>query len=134
MGFWATEWIALPQAMILAGGLLDKLAAVLEGLEVDEGRMRANLELTGGQIMAEAVMMALARTIGHEPAHQLVLGASRRALAEERTLASVLAEDPAIAARLSAADLEALLEPAGYLGLSASAAAAVEARVTGRDG
>jgi 3-carboxy-cis,cis-muconate cycloisomerase len=63
-----------------------------------------------------------------------VLGASRRALAEERTLASVLAEDPAIAARLSPADLEALLEPAGYLGLSASAAAAVEARVTGRDG
>ena len=129
MGFWAAEWVALPQAFILCGGLLDKLAQVLEGLEVDEARMRANLELTGGKIMAEAVMMALGREIGHEPAHAHVLTATRRATAEGRGLASVLAEDPKISAHLSAAELERLLDPAAYLGLSAESAAAVATRV-----
>ena len=72
MGLWALEWIAIPQALILAGGIVDKLAAVLEGLAVDEERMRANLELTQGQIMAEAVTMALARAIGRASCRERV--------------------------------------------------------------
>jgi adenylosuccinate lyase/3-carboxy-cis,cis-muconate cycloisomerase len=60
MRYWSAEWLALPQAFILAGGLLDKLVYVLEGLEVNEERMLANLDSSGGLIMAEAVMMALA--------------------------------------------------------------------------
>ena len=58
---------------MLAAGVVDKLAAVLEGLEVDAARMRANLDVSRGQIMAEAVMMALGRSLGHERAHELVL-------------------------------------------------------------
>ena len=129
MRFWATEWVALPQAFILCGGLLDKLAHVLEGLEVDEARMRANLDLTAGQIMAEAVMMALGRALGHEPAHALVLAATRRASAERRDLAAVLAEVPEVARQLSPAELERLLDPAAYLGLAAASAEAVASRV-----
>ena len=59
MGYWAAEWVALPEALVLAAGVVDKLASVLEGLEVDAARMRANLDVSRGQIMAEAVMMAL---------------------------------------------------------------------------
>ncbi len=129
MRFWAAEWIALPQAFILAGGILDKLASVLQDLRVDEARMRANLDLTGGQIMAEAVMMALGRTIGHERAHALVLTASRRADGEGRGLAAVLAEDGEIAEHLTPAELERLMDPAAYLGLAAASAEAVAARV-----
>jgi adenylosuccinate lyase/3-carboxy-cis,cis-muconate cycloisomerase len=131
MRFWAAEWVAVPQAFILAGGLLDKLAHVLEGLEVDEGRMRANLDLTSGQIMAEAVMIALARVIGHESAHHLVLVASRRATAEGRNLAAVLADDPEVTAVLPASRLESLMDPASYLGLSVASAEAVADRVEG---
>src|SRR5262249_5004052 len=58
MGAWAVEWHAVPDAVILSAGLVAKLAHVLEGLEVDEARMRRNLDATGGAIMAEAVMMA----------------------------------------------------------------------------
>src|SRR5262249_38957145 len=78
MGAWATEWLAVPEALVLTAGILDKLAAVLEGLEVDAERMRANLELSRGAIMAEAVMMALAPSLGHEAAHAAVAAASRR--------------------------------------------------------
>jgi adenylosuccinate lyase/3-carboxy-cis,cis-muconate cycloisomerase len=129
MALWAAEWIALPQAFILCGGVLDKLALVLEGLEVDAARMRANLDFTRGQIMAEAVMMALARELGHEPAHALVLAASRRAEAEGRDLADVLGEEPDVAARLAPAELARLMDPSAYLGLAAKSAEAVATRV-----
>jgi 3-carboxy-cis,cis-muconate cycloisomerase len=131
MGLWAAEWIALPEALVLCSGIVDKLAGVLEGLEVDDARMRANLDLTRGRIMAEAVMMALARAVGHEPAHELVLRAARRAAAEERDLADVLAEEPEVAARLSRVELDDLMDPSAYLGLSAASAEAVAAREAG---
>jgi adenylosuccinate lyase/3-carboxy-cis,cis-muconate cycloisomerase len=129
MGYWAAEWIALPLALILAGGIADKLAAVLEGLEVDPGRMRANLALTHGQIMAEAVMMELARAIGHERAHVLVFAASRRATGEGRSFLEVLGQDPDVTTHLAQPELDRLFDPTGYLGLSAESAEAVAGRL-----
>jgi adenylosuccinate lyase/3-carboxy-cis,cis-muconate cycloisomerase len=131
MGLWAVEWIALPQALILAGGIADKLAGVLEGLVVDEERMRANLDLTGGQIMAEAVTMALAGAIGHEPAHAAVLAASRRALAAGRPLLEELADDAAVSEHVDRAELERIMDPGSYLGLSADSAESVARRILG---
>jgi 3-carboxy-cis,cis-muconate cycloisomerase len=127
MGFWAIEWLAVPQAFILCGSVLDKLAQVLEGLEVDEERMRRNLDLTEGQIMAEAVMMALARALGHEQAHAVVTAAVRRATGEGRPLRDVLDEEPAVADLAQA--LDGLLEPASYLGISPEAVERVAERL-----
>jgi 3-carboxy-cis,cis-muconate cycloisomerase len=125
MSAWAVEWLALPQALILAGGLTEKLAYVLEGLVVLPERMRLNLELTRGQIMAEAAMMALAGWVGHERSHELVTAASRRAGAEGRDLADVLREDPEIAELLSPEEIAGLFDPVRYLGLAGAAADAV---------
>ncbi|MFN8187243.1 MAG: adenylosuccinate lyase family protein [Gaiellales bacterium] len=129
MGFWAIEWLAFPQAMILAGGVLDKLAGVLEELHVDGARMEANLALTEGQIMAEAVMMALGRSLGHETAHRLVGQASRRAAAEATPLRDALLAVPEVCAGLDGAELDALLDPARYLGLAPASARAVSQRI-----
>ena len=128
MGAWAVEWIAVPQALILAGGVVEKLAAVLEGLDVDAGRMRRNLDLTRGTVLSEAAMMELARSVGHERAHALVTAVSRRAEAAGLTLAAALAADDAVTTHLSADDIERLTEPAGYLGLAPVAADGVAAR------
>ena len=128
MGAWATEWIALPQALILTGGLLEKLAHTLERLVVDTERMLGNLELSGGQIMAEAVMMALAPSLGHERAHEVVGAAARRASDERLDFAAALQDNPAVSAALTGTQLEQVLDPAGYLGLAVESAAAVAAR------
>jgi adenylosuccinate lyase len=128
MGAWAPEWVAVPEAAILTAGIVDKLAAVLGGLEVDPGRMRVNLDLTGGAIMAEAVMMELARTLGHERAHELVTAASRRAAAAGSSLRGALEDDAEIRAALDGAGLDELLDPASYLGLAGSTAAAAGGR------
>ncbi len=121
MAAWAVEWLALPQALILAGGIVEKLASILEGVTVSSQRMGENLALTRGQIMAEAVMMAIAGRIGHERAHELVSEASTRATAEGRGLGDVLRLDREVTDLLAPEEISRLLEPESYLGIAAHA-------------
>jgi 3-carboxy-cis,cis-muconate cycloisomerase len=120
LGNWPAEWETLPLITMLAAGALDAMAEVIEGLDVDADRMRANLDATRGQIYAEAVQMALAPAIGRDVAHALVAGACRRALAEGAHLRDVLARDPQVAGRLDAEALDRLFDPRRYLGESAA--------------
>jgi 3-carboxy-cis,cis-muconate cycloisomerase len=118
MASWAVEWMLVPQAMILASGALAGLRPVAEGLDVDAARMRANLDLTGGGIMAEAVMMAAAPVLGRDHAHHELMRLSRSASAQGRGLAEVAASDESFAGALGEGGLERALDPAGYLGES----------------
>ena len=56
-GRWEIEWIALPEIFLLASGALAQTRLMVSGLEVDAERMRANLDLTRGMVVSEAVMM-----------------------------------------------------------------------------
>jgi adenylosuccinate lyase len=100
-----------------------------EGLTVDAPRMRRNLESTGGLIVAEAVMMGLAPVLGRGEAHHVVHHACDVALAEGISLAAALARDATVSARLSAADIATLTDPAGYLGMAGAFVDRVLARV-----
>jgi 3-carboxy-cis,cis-muconate cycloisomerase len=111
LGSWQAEWETLPEIFALAGGALRQLIEVMEGLQVDEARMRRNLEATLGGIFAGTVAAALAEHVGGQAAHRMVEEASGRARAQGRHLREVLAEDPAVRAHLSAADLEAAFDP-----------------------
>ena len=91
-GPWQIEWIVLPEAFCLAAGALAHSRSLVEGLEVDAERMRANLDLTHGLVVAEAVMMGLAPGMGRERAHDLVYDLCRVAIAERRALLDVLVE------------------------------------------
>jgi 3-carboxy-cis,cis-muconate cycloisomerase len=117
-GPWEIEWIVLPEAFCLLAGALHQARAVLEGLEVDPVRMRANLDLTQGLVMAEAVMMGLAPHLGRERAHDLVYDICREAIRQNRRLSDLLAEDAEISRHLDRAQLAALCDPANYLGQS----------------
>ena len=119
LGGWHAEWETLPVLASLAAGALRQMALTIEGLEVDAGRMRANLDATGGAILAEAAAVALALRIGRAQAHELVERATRRARETGRKLQDVLGEDPAVSAHLSAPDLAAVFDPRNSLGQSA---------------
>ena len=116
LGGWPAEWDTLPELVVLSAGAARAMADSLEGLVVDPDRMRANLDLTHGLVMAEAIAMALAVPMGKEPAHRAVEAAARRAQASGRPLADLLAEDPAVTRHLSVADIAARLTPESYLG------------------
>jgi 3-carboxy-cis,cis-muconate cycloisomerase len=118
LGNWPAEWETLPEIVLLAAGALDAMADAVAGLEVDGARMQANLDLTQGQLLAEAVQMALAPALGRDTAHALVADACRRATAQRRHLRDVLADDAKVGAVLDDAALRRLFEPASYLGAS----------------
>jgi 3-carboxy-cis,cis-muconate cycloisomerase len=117
-GPWEIEWIALPEVFCLTAGALQQTRFILSGLEVDEKRMRANLDLTHGLIVSEAVMMGLAPQLGRERAHDLVYDVCREAIRQQRPLLELLAENPEITKHASREKLTELCDPANYLGLS----------------
>jgi len=117
-GPWEIEWIVLPEAFCLLAGALRQAKFVLAGLEVDAERMRANLDLTHGLVVSEAVMMGLAPYIGREYAHDLVYEICREAIRLERPLLELLAENVEIAKHLDREALARLCDPANYLGQS----------------
>jgi adenylosuccinate lyase len=120
------------RACIAAGDMLSRLVEVLKGLRLDPIRMRQNLDLGGGLIMAEAVMLNLGAAIGRQHAHDVVYDAAQAAFVEGRPFGAVLAEDPRVTAHLDRKAIEGLLDPTAYTGLCAEMArgAAVRARAT----
>jgi 3-carboxy-cis,cis-muconate cycloisomerase len=117
-GPWEIEWIVLPEAFCLLAGALAQSRAVIEGLEVDTKRMRANLDMTHGLVVSEAVMMGLAPYIGREYAHDLVYDICRVAIHDERPLLDLLAENAEITKHVTREQLAAMCDPAAYLGQS----------------
>jgi 3-carboxy-cis,cis-muconate cycloisomerase len=117
-GPWEIEWIALPEAFVLSAGALNQARFVVAGLEVDAKRMRANLDLTNGLVVSEAVMMGLAPYLGREYAHDLVYDLCREAIKLDRPLLQLLAENAEITGHVDRRKLAELCDPGNYLGLS----------------
>ena len=116
LGLWHAEWETLPELCCLVSGALQQALLAVPGLEVDAARMRANLELTQGLVLAEAVSIALAQRIGRDAAHHLVEQCCRQAVQQGVHLRAVLGANAEVSAELSATELERLLDPAHYLG------------------
>ncbi len=116
LGLWHAEWDTLPELCCLVGGALEQALQVVPELEVDAARMRRNLDMTRGLVLAEAVSIVLAQRIGRDAAHHRVEQCCKRAVAEGRHLREVLGNDPHVSAELSPEALDQLLDPANYLG------------------
>ena len=115
-GEWQIEWDVLPTVVALAAGSLANTREILSGLSVYPDRMRTNLEIDGGTIMAERVMMRLATQIGRAAAHDLVYEvcsvARHSGIGFRNALVRTL--DPHLVATLE--PLDDLLDPESYLG------------------
>ena len=108
-GAWQSEWAALSGALACAGGALANIAEALAGLQVDPARMRDNLDLTGGLVNAERVAHLLAPRVGRSEAHEIVATA-----AATGSFRWAIVADERVG--LSADEVDALLDPEGYLG------------------
>lgn len=133
LGGWHAEWQALPDLCRLVAGAARHGADLVAGLTVDAERMRANLDLTRGLILAEAVTMALGERIGRLEAHGLVAEASRKAVATGHPLRDVLAGEPKVTAVVDEAALDRLFDPLAYTGSAGGFIDRVLARYRGRD-
>ena len=112
--------ILVSEMAILAVSTVEALALLMEGLVVHPDTMRRNLDLTGGAILSEAVMMTLAGTIGRHRAHDVLYEAAMRAADGSVTFEEALRSHPAIMAHAGPLDVAALLNPANYAGEAAA--------------
>ncbi len=119
----------------IMGDMLARLGEILRGLKLDPERMRANLDLGGGLIMAEAVMLDLGAAIGRQHAHDVVYDAAMEAATAKKSFAELLAADPRVTAHLDKAAIEKLLDPVAYTGLCGQMArdGAARARATAKE-
>lgn len=124
VGAMPIEWMIIPEAFMLASGSVAQSLSILQDLDVDVKQMRANLNMNGGLLMAEAVMMGLAPITGRNRAHDIVFGAAGRANDAGIEFRDELLNDTEIMAHLSVEKLDKLLDPANYTG---SATAMVDA-------
>ena len=134
-GPWEIEWISLPEIFLLSSGALAQTRLLVSGLEVDADRMRANLDLTRGMIVSEAVMMRLGPHLGRQRAHDLVYDVCRKVAVTGQPLIDLLAQHADIASHFTRAELAAMCDPQSYLGLAGEMVDAVLAResAAGRD-
>jgi 3-carboxy-cis,cis-muconate cycloisomerase len=120
-GAWHSEWQPFAGLLRLTGSAASWGVELLAGLTVDPARMRANLDAAGGLPLAERVSGLLAPAVDAIAAHDLVARASAQAAASQTPLRDALLGIPAVRrwldqAEVSTAQIDAALDPAGYLG------------------
>ncbi|MVT05044.1 3-carboxy-cis,cis-muconate cycloisomerase [Enterobacter sp. 10-1] len=111
LGGWQAEWETLPELITLVGGALQQSVDLVRDMQVFPQKMRADLDMTHGLIMAEAVTLALAEFIGKADAHHRVEALCRQAIDQSRPLLALLESDPLVSQHLSASRLTQLLDP-----------------------
>lgn len=116
VGGWQAEWEALPELFLSTASAVERVRQALSGLEVDAERMRGNLDMGGGLLLAESLTMALARRVGRPEAYRLVQAAVARVREEGTTLREAAMADEQIRAVVTEDEIDQALDPAGYLG------------------
>ena len=110
------ELAALPEMMIYVGSILEKMRGVLDGLTIDKNRMLANLNMLGGLLLSENVMLALGKAIGKQSAHEIVYEIAMNSHETGRPFKQALMFDDRVSAYLNENTIESLLDPTGYIG------------------
>lgn len=117
-GPWHLEWVAVPEAFVLAVGALHQTKFAMGGLVVNPDSMMRNLGSTRGLIVGEAVMMGLAPFVGRQRAHDIVYEACRQSIETDQALLDVLSSRSDVTSRVSKERLKDLCDPVNYLGAS----------------
>ncbi|WP_052668710.1 lyase family protein [Nitriliruptor alkaliphilus] len=116
-GAWQAEWVALPSALVRAGGAVARLHAALADLEVDGERALANLEAQHGLVGSEALATAMTPALGRPRAQALAGELAAAAAAEERPLHEVVSSSAEATAAIGQRTPEEVLDPGRVLGL-----------------
>src|SRR5579859_8027283 len=118
VGGWQAEWAAIPNLFCYTASAVEHVRGAVSGLEVDEARMKANLDASSGLIMSESLTMTLARKVGRPEAFRKIQSISKQVSGTGKTLRQVALEDGKVRTVLSPEEIDAALDPERYLGSS----------------
>lgn len=126
----AGERFLLPHTLILTDWVVHQMGNVFRGLRVFPERMQENLERTGGLVLAEPLLLGLtAKGMGRQEAHEHVRNLALKSYETRRPFFQVAAQDPQVRKRLSAKELQRIMDPARHTGRSTAIVEALAARL-----
>jgi adenylosuccinate lyase len=115
----SSERFILPHSLIMTDWIVFQMNNVFKNLQVYPEHMRENLQNAKGLPMAEAVMTKLVeKGMGRGDAHELVRICSLKAVDEGKQLLSILLEHPKVIKLVKKKELEDVMNPRNYLGVS----------------
>ncbi len=107
----STERVTFPDACIVLDYLLDLTADLIEHLVVYPERMRKNLDLTGGLVYSQKVLLALVDAgIDRQEAYKIVQHHALTSWDQGGSFMDALKADPRVAGRIAAADFARLFD------------------------
>jgi adenylosuccinate lyase len=110
----SVERVILPDSTILLDYLQRRAIALVEGMTIDTGRMRENLELTHGALFSQRVLLALIEQgMARDDAYRVVQELAQRAWDEGVALRELLTEDERV--RALDLDLDAIFAYEHYI-------------------
>lgn len=115
---WKMEWKILPEICLMLSVVMENLKFVLTDIEVKRESMLANLNLLKGYALAERVMFALADRIGKQTAHEVVYLAAMKGIEAGLSFKESLLSNESIRGAVHEEELDKLLDPTTYVGLS----------------
>jgi 3-carboxy-cis,cis-muconate cycloisomerase len=115
-GGWQAEWMAVPNLFRFTASAVERVRCAVGGLKVDPARMGANLDLSGGLIMAESLTIALAPHVGRPEAQRIVKALCDRVASSGVHLRQAALEEVQVHTLLSLEEIDQALDPGEYLG------------------
>ncbi|POT55194.1 3-carboxy-cis,cis-muconate cycloisomerase [Citrobacter amalonaticus] len=116
LGGWQAEWEVLPEIIMLVGHAMEQTQHLTQHMQVFPDKMRENLDITRGLMMAESVTLALAAFIGKADAHHVLESLCRRSVEENTPLQMMLVNEPRVTDYLTISQIARLLDPTGATG------------------
>ncbi len=116
VGGWQAEWAAIPNLFCYTASAVEGVRGALTDLKIDPTRMQANLDLTGGLIMAEALTVALAPKVGRPEAYRITRVACDSVIGSGKSLRQAAQGNREVSAILSQEEIDNALDPARYVG------------------
>jgi adenylosuccinate lyase len=112
----SVERVILPDSTILLDYMLHQMTRIIEGLQVYPERMQENMDRSFGLMFSQRVLLLLAdKGLPRQAAYELVQRNAMRAWRERAAFRDLLAADPEVMAKVTAAELDACFDPSRYL-------------------
>ena len=109
--------VAIDRSCELANKIVDSSTYIFSDLKVFPDRMRKNLDLSGGLIMSEQIMLELGKKLGRQRAHDVVYDAAQHSAKTGVDFISALNEQAEITQNFKSDEIKSMLDPEEYLGL-----------------
>ena len=115
----SVERVIFPDATIVVDFMLHRFASLMEGLVVDVERMKRNMELSGGTVFSQTLLLSLVEAnMTREEAYAIVQRNAHMALDSGVDFSDLVRKDPDVKKVLDRRTIDAVFDPSALLSRS----------------